>query len=542
MTTVRPERSEAQPSEVEGRKLVALAGALILAFCFNAWADEALEDRVRAIASELRCVVCQNLSVADSPAEMAVQMRGIVREQLKAGKTPDEVRAYFVSKYGEWVLLAPPAHGFNLTVWVLPFAVLLGGLAFAVWFLRRWSRRAKDDPDEPVDPALLERVRAEAAAADFRQGSLRDAPDDEQGRIYQDLRELEFDHQAGKLSRADYESLKERYERQAVRRLAEGRESATPVPEIEMTRSTTPKGGRRNWALAGWAAVLLVGGVTLGLLLGQSLRPRTSTEDSITGDFLTGTGPGGVSRSMVSEEPAAALRRGREAYQRKDFRNAIDAFRTVLSQDPGHPLANAYMGMILTQAGHTDAALEALDRALSRTPNLPLALWAKGMILYQERRNLDEAREHLQRLERLLPEGEQRDSVREIIAQIGKAPKADPKAPTALRIEGTVRLDPGRAAPAGGRATLYIVARSAGAGGGPPLAVKRIAGPKFPVSFSLGPGDVMMPGTAFEGPLELSARLDRDGDPLTREPGEPAGVYDGNPVTPGARNVTITLK
>ena len=109
-------------------------------------------------------------------------------------------------------------------------------------------------------------------------------------------------------------------------------------------------------------------------------------------------------------------------------------------------------------------------------------------------------------------------------------------------IEGTVQLEPGRTTDAGGRSTLYIVARAAGAGGGPPLAVKRIVGPTFPISFSLGAGDVMMPGMAFEGPLDLSARLDRDGDPLTREPGEPAGVYEGNPVRPGARDVTIELK
>ncbi|MET0689462.1 MAG: cytochrome c-type biogenesis protein CcmH, partial [Candidatus Binatia bacterium] len=66
-----------------------------------------LDDQTRAIATELRCVVCQNLSVADSPSEMAQQMRAIVREQLQAGKSPDEIKAFFVSKYGEWVLLKP---------------------------------------------------------------------------------------------------------------------------------------------------------------------------------------------------------------------------------------------------------------------------------------------------------------------------------------------------------------------------------------------------------------------------------------------------
>ncbi|MGH7810957.1 MAG: cytochrome c-type biogenesis protein, partial [Candidatus Binatia bacterium] len=63
-----------------------------------------VEDRTREIATELRCVVCQNLSVADSPSEMAQQMRAIVREQVEAGKSAQEIKEFFVSKYGEWVL------------------------------------------------------------------------------------------------------------------------------------------------------------------------------------------------------------------------------------------------------------------------------------------------------------------------------------------------------------------------------------------------------------------------------------------------------
>ena len=522
-----------------GRAITA-ACVLFLALCFNVHADQALEERVRAISSELRCVVCQNLSVADSPAEMAVQMRGIVREQLEAGKTPDEIRSYFVSKYGEWVLLAPPAHGFNLTVWILPFAVLLAGLALAAWYLRRWSGRAPEDPGEAPDPELLARVRAAAAASEFSPAPPGEPADEEQLRLYRDLRELDFDRQAGKLSEEDYGALRQRYERQAARRLEELGDSAASLPEPPMTE--TPKGNRRTWTLAAWAAALLVGGITLGLLLGQSLRPRTSTEDSITGDFLTGTGPSGIGRPGASESPAAALRRGQEAFQRKDFKNAIEAFRSVLANDPGHPVANAYMGMVLAQAGHVDAALEALDRALERSPDLPLALWAKGMILHQDGRDPAGARQHLQRLERLLPEGDQRNAIREIIARIGRTPAKPAPAPAGPVIAGTVELDPRHAGRTGGSAVLYIVARPAGGGGGPPLAVKRIAAPTFPVSFSLGPGDVMMPGTAFEGPLNLTARLDGDGDPLTRKPGEPAGAYEGNPVKPGDRNVILKLK
>ena len=523
------------------RGVVAVIGALLVALSSHARADQALEDRVRAIASELRCVVCQNLSVADSPAEMAVQMRGIVREQLQAGKTPDEVRAYFVSKYGEWVLLAPPAHGFNLMVWILPFAVLLAGLAFAIWYLRRWSRRAREPEDVP-EPELLERVRAAVAAGE----ATSDPPDRANPPIYQDLRELEFDHQAGKLSNADYEALKQRYERQAVELLRDEGEAAAVVREPDarepkMTEPTPSRWSKRSWMMAGGAALLLAGGVTLGLLLGQSVRPRTSPEDSMTGDFLTGTGPGGIGQPGASN-PAAALRQGQEAFQRKDFKAAITAFQTVLRYDPGHPTANAYMGMILAEAGHVDAALEALDRALARTPNFPLALWAKGMVLFQDGRDPAGARQHLERLEGLLPEGEQRNAVRDLIAQIGEPAREPAGVPSGARIEGTVELEAGQVPDTEARPVLYIVARPAGAQGGPPLAVKRIVAPAFPVSFSLGPGDIMIQGTAFEGPLNLTARLDRDGDPLTREPGEPAGAYDGNPVSPGARNVVVKLR
>ena len=98
------------------------------------------EDQVRDVAANLRCVVCQSLSVADSPSETANQMRAIVRERLAAGETPDQVTAYFVEKYGTWILLAPPRRGFDLLVWVVPFAGLALGLVLAVLAMRRWRK------------------------------------------------------------------------------------------------------------------------------------------------------------------------------------------------------------------------------------------------------------------------------------------------------------------------------------------------------------------------------------------------------------------
>jgi cytochrome c-type biogenesis protein CcmH len=123
------------------------------------------EETVQAIASGLRCVVCQNLSVGDSPSETAHQMRTIIRERLAAGDTPEQVTAYFVDKYGEWILLAPTRRGFNLLVWIVPFAGLGAGAVIVAFVVRRWSRRGARTPP-PVDEAMRARIAREMADSD----------------------------------------------------------------------------------------------------------------------------------------------------------------------------------------------------------------------------------------------------------------------------------------------------------------------------------------------------------------------------------------
>jgi cytochrome c-type biogenesis protein CcmH len=125
------------------------------------------ENTVHQIAVQLRCVVCQNLSVGDSPSETANQMRGLIREQLAAGRTPDEVLAYFVERYGQWILLSPPKQGFNLLVWVVPFVGLALGLVAVVLVVRRWTRNTRSAPAAPaVEDAMRERIRRELAELD----------------------------------------------------------------------------------------------------------------------------------------------------------------------------------------------------------------------------------------------------------------------------------------------------------------------------------------------------------------------------------------
>lgn len=99
-----------------------------------------MDDRVREIASGLRCPVCQNLSVADSPSRLAREMRSEIEARLRAGDTPDEVRGFFVTRYGEWVLLAPTREGLNLLPWLVPIAGVFLGLAVWVLLLRRRPR------------------------------------------------------------------------------------------------------------------------------------------------------------------------------------------------------------------------------------------------------------------------------------------------------------------------------------------------------------------------------------------------------------------
>jgi cytochrome c-type biogenesis protein CcmH len=104
--------------------------------------DPALEEKTRLVASQLRCPVCQGNSIQDSPSELAQEMKGVVRDQLASGKTPDEVKQYFIQKYGEWILLEPKASGFNLVVYLLPI-VMIGGGALVIWrAVKKWTTPA----------------------------------------------------------------------------------------------------------------------------------------------------------------------------------------------------------------------------------------------------------------------------------------------------------------------------------------------------------------------------------------------------------------
>ena len=148
-----------------GLLALTLTGWAVLCFPSMIWADSAadLEGHVREIALQLRCPVCQGLSVGDSPSELAHEMRALVREQLQQGKTPAQVLDYFAQRYGEWILLAPPKRGFNLIIWVLPFVLLPIGAAVVYLGARRWVRKpaAEASPSQPVESPYAVRLQRE---------------------------------------------------------------------------------------------------------------------------------------------------------------------------------------------------------------------------------------------------------------------------------------------------------------------------------------------------------------------------------------------
>jgi cytochrome c-type biogenesis protein CcmH len=118
--------------------------------------DPVLEDKTKSVASELRCPVCQGLSIQDSPSELSQQMRTVVKERLASGESEQQVKDYFISKYGEWILLEPQASGFNLVVYALPALLVLGGAGLIVLLVRRWTTApvagdaADAGPDETI--------------------------------------------------------------------------------------------------------------------------------------------------------------------------------------------------------------------------------------------------------------------------------------------------------------------------------------------------------------------------------------------------------
>jgi cytochrome c-type biogenesis protein CcmH len=141
-----------------------VAGLMIALACFMAKANEAaplaedpaIEQRLNKIAEELRCLVCQNESLAGSRSDLANDLRREVRTMIKQGKTDQEVRDFLVARYGDFVLYRPPVKPTTWLLWIGPFALLLGGILALVLFVRRRQ------PEAPAPLSPEEQRKAQA--------------------------------------------------------------------------------------------------------------------------------------------------------------------------------------------------------------------------------------------------------------------------------------------------------------------------------------------------------------------------------------------
>ena len=140
---------------------VALAAFAVVAAAtkMDVPADAAFDIRLKALESELRCLVCQNQTLADSNASLAEDLRLEVRELALAGKSDSEIRAYLVARYGDFVLYDPPLKRTTWLLWVGPFALLAGG-CMLWWTILRRRKHAGGSTPRATDPDAESRGRA----------------------------------------------------------------------------------------------------------------------------------------------------------------------------------------------------------------------------------------------------------------------------------------------------------------------------------------------------------------------------------------------
>jgi len=123
--------------------------------------EEALEKRLAALSAELRCLVCQNQSLADSHAELAIDLKNQVKDMMRAGKSDEEIKAYLTQRYGDFVLYRPPVKSSTWLLWIGPFVLLAGGIVVLVRLMRRRETRAESPAPGDTDAGgARERARA----------------------------------------------------------------------------------------------------------------------------------------------------------------------------------------------------------------------------------------------------------------------------------------------------------------------------------------------------------------------------------------------
>jgi cytochrome c-type biogenesis protein CcmH len=138
-------------------KSLAIALLLVAVSAF-AQSDAALDARLKKLEEELRCLVCQNQSLADSSAPLAEDLRREVRALAVAGKDDEQIKQFLVARYGDFVLYDPPVKRITWLLWFGPFVLLAGG-AVVWWLVARRRKRNDNDDDGPAPPSGVDKAR-----------------------------------------------------------------------------------------------------------------------------------------------------------------------------------------------------------------------------------------------------------------------------------------------------------------------------------------------------------------------------------------------
>jgi tetratricopeptide (TPR) repeat protein len=257
--------------------------------------------------------------------------------------------------------------------------------------------------------------------------------EEEKSALYRALRELKFDHDAGHLSDPDYEGLRERYESRAGMLIGEldslGPEPARRAPPASApTRTETPRASwtRHPATFAAGAVVLVVFGVIIGVNAGRF----TERDDTFTPPGaripVPGPPPSPVGPPMPRLEPgkpippemlAGMLQAARQSLFEGRYSEAIAAYQAVLKRDERNVDAMTHLGLIVAVGGHADSALETFDKALKIDPKYAPAYLYRGQVLYEQKHDYAGAVAAWERFMTLVPKGEDRDRVSELVAR-----------------------------------------------------------------------------------------------------------------------------
>jgi len=286
-----------------------------------------------------------------------------------------------------------------MTAGVIVGLLALAGVAFALW---PWLSRSSVSMAPPSDE-VAEGLRRELDAR------------------YRVLDELDEDFATRKLSREDHAQLRGQTERAAAALLArmdtvEGRSTSPRLPRQGMRPSSVAlpapaRFARRPFVLGAVAGAILLLGAGLGFLLAQGSAP---------GSKLTLLGRQGAVQGDARPDPTdvkALLAFGHQALDEGRAREAVWAYRQVLTLEPSNVEAITHTGILLLQSGEADQALAHLDRALALEPKYTHALWDKAQILYHAKQDYDQAIKALEAFLAIVPTGEDADRARAMIAE-----------------------------------------------------------------------------------------------------------------------------